>query len=197
MNKDKIKVLLISSAIFAALLAALLLNFENSKIITAIILVPLAALTFFAIKKRSALSINKREVLLLVAVMACMYVVLKEMSGAYFGFYKNPYFVNTDRLINVIIPTLFIIIATEVIRYVILAQKIKLANVILYLSCVLADTLIYSNIAGIVNFNRFMDFVGLTLFPAISANVFYHYVSKRYGMLPNVVFKVITVLYNK
>jgi signal peptidase I len=59
----------------------------------------------------------------------------------------------------------------------------------------LAEALIYSNIAGIVNFNRFMDFVGLTIFPALSANVFYHYVSKNYGMLPNIVFRLITTLY--
>jgi signal peptidase len=40
-----------------------------------------------------------------------------------------------------------------------------------------------------------MDLVGLTLFPAISANIYYHYISKRYGMLPNIVYRVITTLY--
>jgi signal peptidase I len=40
-----------------------------------------------------------------------------------------------------------------------------------------------------------MDFIGLTLFPAISANVYYHYVSKRYGMMPNITFRLITTLY--
>ena len=40
-----------------------------------------------------------------------------------------------------------------------------------------------------------MDLVGLTLFPAITANVYYHYVSKRYGALPNIIFRLITTLY--
>ena len=40
-----------------------------------------------------------------------------------------------------------------------------------------------------------MDLIGLTLLPAISANVYYHYASKRYGAAPNIVFRLITTLY--
>jgi signal peptidase len=40
-----------------------------------------------------------------------------------------------------------------------------------------------------------MDLVGLVLFPAFSANFLYHYISKRYGMMPNIMFRVITTLY--
>lgn len=195
MNKDKKKVLLLSIAIFAVLLVALFLRVDNSKIITAVLLAPLAFFTFFAIKRRTSLSINKRDMLIVMTIIAVIYVSLKEMTGIYFEFYKNPYFVNSERLIRVIIPTTVIIIAMETIRYVVLAQRIKLANAITYLSCVLSEVLIYSNIAGIDSFNKFMDLVGLTIFPAISANVFYHYVSKKYGMLPNIVFRLITTLY--
>ena len=195
MNKDKRKVLFISLVTFAVLIAVLFINVSNSKIITAAVLVIFALLTFFAIRRRSALSINKRSVLMLMAVIAVLYVVIKEITGLYFQFYKNPYYVNSERLINTIIPTALIIISVEVIRYVMLAQKMKLVSVITYLSCVLSEVLICSNIAGIYSFNRFMDVVGLALFPAISANVFYHYVSKNYGMFPNIVFRLITTLY--
>ena len=195
MNTDKKKVLLVSFVTFVVLLTAFFLNVSYSKILTAILAGACAAMTFFVIKKRSALSISKREVLVLMTVVAVVYVVLKEATGIYFGFYKNPYFVDTERLLTGIIPTVVIIVASEVIRYVVLAQKNKIASVVVYLSCVLADVLIYSNVAGIINFNRFMDLFGLTLLPAISANVFYHYVSKNYGMLPNAAFRIITTLY--
>ena len=195
MNNDKKKLLIISSVIFAILLALFLFGADSSKIISAIVIAPLAVFTFFAIKKRGSLSINKREVLMLMTILAVIYVAFKEMSGIYFGFYKNPYFVNAETLIKVLIPTTVIIVATEVIRYVMVAQKNKVATVVTYLSCVLAEVLIYSNVAGIISFNRFMDLVGLTLFPAISANVFYHYISKNYGMIPNIVFRLITTLY--
>ena len=40
-----------------------------------------------------------------------------------------------------------------------------------------------------------MDMVGLTLFPAITANIFCHYACKRYGMIPCVVYRAVTTLY--
>ena len=147
------------------------------------------------IKKRCSVSINKREVLLLSSVIGVIYAVLVQMSGIFFKFYKNPYFVNLKFFLTIIIPLTVIIVATELIRSILLAQKNSFANVIAFLSCVLAEILAFSNIAGITTFNRFMDLVGLTFFPAISANVYYHYVSKRFGSLPNIVFRLITTLY--
>ena len=195
MNTEKKRIIGISSVIFAVLLLCLFLSVENSRIVTAFIITPVAALICFMIKKRSTLSVNKKEILLLMTVIAVIYVVLKEMTGLYFGFFVNPYYLSLEILTERIVPTAFIIVATEVIRYVILAQKNKTASFITTLSCILAEVLIYSNIAGIVNFNRFMDLVGLTLFPAVSANFFYNYISKRYGWLPNVAFRLITTLY--
>lgn len=195
MNKDKKKVLLLSLTIFAVLLAALFVNVLNSKILTACVLAPLAALTFFGIKRRSSTSIHKRDVLILMAVIAVIYVVVKEMTGIYFEFYKNPYYVNSKNFLGSVLPIFVTILSVEVIRSVMLAQKMRSASLITYLSCVLAEVLIFTNVAGIYSFNRFMDLVGLTLFPALSANCLYHYLSKRYGMLPNVVFRVITTLY--
>lgn len=195
MNKDKRNVILISLALFAVLLAAFIFGSGNSRIVTSIILVTFAMLTCLIIKKRTSLSVNKREVLLLMTVLAVIYVAAKELSGVYFEFYKNPYFVNPKRFLTVIIPSVIIVVASEVIRQVLLAQKIRLTGFFTYLSCVIADALVYSNMEGIISFNRFMDLVGLTLFPAISANIFYHFISKRYGMWPNIVFRLITTLY--
>jgi signal peptidase I len=94
-----------------------------------------------------------------------------------------------------ILPLTLIIVATEVIRATILDQKNKFAGFVCFLSCVLIEVLAVSNIARIINFNRFMDVVGLALLPAISANIYYHYVSKRFGMFPNIVFRWITTMY--
>ena len=75
-----------------------------------------------------------------------------------------------------------------------LSQKSKFASVFAFLTCLLADVLAFSNIAGITSFNRFMDLVGLTLFPAIGANLYYNYVSSRFGAIPNIPFRLITAL---
>ena len=195
MNKDK-KILYTTSLItFAVLLISLFMDIGSSKIVTACLLLPITPIVWFLIRKRNSLSINKREVLLIAAVVGVIYVVLLQMTGAYFGFYKNPYFVNTDRLLKMILPLTVIIVGVEIVRYVFLSQKNKFVDVITFLTCVTVEILTYSNLAGITSFNRFMDLVGLTLFPAISANIYYHFISKHYGMLPNIAFRLITTLY--
>jgi len=42
---------------------------------------------------------------------------------------------------------------------------------------------------------KFMDLVAGAFFPAIISNLLYNYLSKRYGIYPNLVFRAITVLY--
>jgi signal peptidase I len=94
-----------------------------------------------------------------------------------------------------VIPMMIVIVGIEMIRYVFVSQKNAFVNVIAFLTCVTAEVLTYSSLAGINTFNRFMDLVGLTLFPAISANIYYHYISKHYGMLPNIALRMIITLY--
>ncbi len=195
MNKDKKVLYTISLIVFAVLAILLFIPAKDSKLITAITLIPLALITRLFIKKRVALSINKREVLLLLGVLGAIYVILIHMSGLYFGFYINPYFVSLSLILTHVLPLVAIIVCTEIIRSTLLAQKNSIASISAFISCVLAEALACSTIASITSFNRFMDFVGMTLFPAISANVLYHYLSKRYGAIPNIVFRIITTLY--
>ena len=195
MNKDKKVLYVITLAIFAVLLALMFVKVESSRMATAIVLIPLAVLTRFVVKKRTSASIYKREVLLLVTVVGAIFIVLLHMSGIYFGYYKNPYFVSSKILLNFILPITSIIVTTELIRATILAQKNKFSTVMCFLSCVLIEMLMVSGLPGITTFNRFMDVVGLALFPAVSANIYYHYSAKHFGMLPNIVFRAITTLY--
>ena len=195
MNKDK-KILYITSfAIFAILLCLLFANTKSSRIAVAVLLIPLAAVTRLLIKKRTSVSVHKREVLLLVSVIGLIVVIFLHMSGLYFGYYKNPYFVNLENILTYVLPLASIIVTSELIRATILAQKNKLTDLICFLSCILIEILMVSDIAGITSFYRFMDVVGLALFPAVSANIFYHYISRRYGIIPNIVFRSISTLY--
>lgn len=195
MSKDK-KILYLTSFItFAVLLVTLFVDIGSSKIFTAFLMLPIALAVFFLIRKRGSLSINKREVLLLNTAASALYVIFLHMSGLFMGYYVNPYFVNAKTVWTAVLPTVSIIITSEIIRAVFLAQKNRLVSVITFLSCVLIEVLSYSNIAGIVNFNIFMNMVGMTLFPALCANIYYHYVSKNFGALPNIVFRLITTTY--
>lgn len=195
MTRDK-KILYIMSAIpFAALLAVFFINIEATKVVTALLITALAVATRLLVKKRSPLSINKREVLLLSIVMGAIYVIVLHMTGIFFGYYNSPYIINTRTIFVTIVPVLAIIIASEILRSTLLAQSNKIVSVLAFLSCLMAELLIFSNVAGITSFNKFMDLIGLTMFPAISANCYYHYASRRFGAIPNIAFRIITTMY--
>ena len=195
MSKDKKILYSISAVLLTALLVSLFLPIRNSKIFAACLLASFGVAIWFLIKKRQSVSINKREVLLLSVIIGSIYVLLIQFSAAIFGLYKNPYFINFSVFMTEIIPMIAIIVSTEVIRYVLLSQKNGIVSVLAFFSCVFAECLAYSGFAGLTSFNQFMDVVGLVLFPAISANIYYNYISKRYGMLPNIAFRLITTLY--
>ena len=194
MNRDKKILYILSSSIFVLLLGSFFVKFGSSKILTAYLLLPLTLITWLLVKKRMSVSINKKEVLLTVSVIAFLYVMLIQLLGITFGYYKNPYFVTLKSVLGTVLPLVVIIVGSEIIRYVLLSQKNRFVSLLAFLSCVLAEVLMAYNLAGIVHFDAFMDLVGMTLFPAISANVFYHYISKNYGMLPNIAFRLITTL---
>ncbi len=195
MNRDKKVLYIISFIMFGLLLLAFFIGLGDSKIVAACIVLLLTPLTCILVRKRNALSINKREVLLLMSVLAIIYVVLVQMSSLLFGSYNNPYTVDLKFALTTILPLAGIIVGIEIIRYVLLSQQNRLVSVMTFLSCVLAEMLMFARLGDIVNFNFFMEMVGMTLFPALSANVLYHYVSKNYGFMPNVVFRLITTLY--
>ena len=195
MSKDKKVLYTIITASLTALLIALFLPGEHSgRITAAILLLPIAVTSALMIKKRSLLSMNKRQVLMLMSAIGVVYVMLLYLTGLGFGFYKNPY-ASVKSLYTYVLPISAIIISVEIYRWIIRAQESKIADVTSYITCVVADALIFGNIAYIVSFNRFMDFVGMTLFPSIIANLVYHYLSKRYGFYPNIVYRLIITLY--
>ena len=194
MNRDQKSVLIIALVNFAALFAALFVSIGSSKIVAACLLLPLTAVTCLVIRKRSSYSINKRQVLLLMSVLGALYVILMQMSGAIFGYFQNPYYGNIQYLLSNVLPLTAVIITIEIIRSVMLAQKSKLASVLCFAACVPAELLMCSNLHDLTDINRLMDFVGLTLFPALTANLLYHYLSKRFGPLPAIAYRLIITL---
>lgn len=188
--------LIASVSLFAALLLILLLPMEESgRIIAAILLLLAAIIMPRFIKKRSILSIHKKQVLLIITAIALLYVMFFYLSGLEFGFYRNPYRLTASNFWRFFLPIAVIIVATERVRYVLMAQKEFLTRALCYVSCVIADVLICSNIPSVTSFNLFMDVVAGTFFPALLSNLLYNYLTKRYGMYPNIVFRLITILH--
>ena len=194
---DKKIMRIFSASIFFVLLLVLFLPLGVSgRIVAAILLPPAAVLAFLFIKKRNIPSINKNQVLLIVIAAASLYVMAYYLTGLKFGFFQNPYrFTIGTNFFKFLLPIAVIIVATEVIRYVMMAQNDRPTSVMCYLSCVVAEMLICSNLPSVTSFNRFVDLVAGAFFPALIANFFYNYLVKRYGIYPSIAFRAIITLH--
>ena len=193
---DKRNLHIFSALVFAALLVALLIPVGVSgRITAAILLLPPAVLMPLFLKKRGILKITTNQIILIMTVMALLYVMLYYLSGLAFGFYKNPYRLTVSNFFKFFLPAAAIIFFTEEIRFITLSQDSKLAYALCWMSCVAAEMLICSNLPAVTSFARFMDLVAGAMLPAIIANGLYHYLSRRYGFWPNLIFRAITILH--
>jgi signal peptidase len=190
---DRKKLYIISSATLAVLLLTLFAPMGSGRIIAAILLLPIAILTMVIIKKRTALSLYNKQVLLLVSVIGLLYLVFYYVSGLYFGFTKTGYGFKADIIFGLVIPIGVIIVCNELIRHVLCVQGERLGKVFAYFISLTADVVICATIPAITNMATFMEVIGLALFPGILSNLLFNYLSARYGFLPNTVYKALTV----
>lgn len=193
---DKRIVNIFSISVFFALLIALILPFSGSgRYLAAVLLLPASILIYLFVKKRSTLATTKRQILLIMSVFALVFVTLYYLSGLRFGFYNNPYKLSVGNFFSFFLPVAIIIFSTELIRYVMMAQKGRAAKVLCYFSCVFADILIVSSISNITTFGRFMEVFAGALFPALLSNLLFAYLTTRYGFYPNLAYRAITTLH--
>ncbi|MBQ8350702.1 MAG: signal peptidase I [Clostridia bacterium] len=195
MNTDKKVLYTVSVLITAALLPLLLVSEQYIQIIAAALSAAAAVVVCFLIRKRSIYAIVKQEVLLLMAVTGALAVMLIYLSGLSFGFYRSPSPLSGLTLLVHVLPLVAIIVTSELIRAVLRAQSNRVADACSFLYCLLIELAAAGGVAGRMTHGRLMDLVALTLFPAITANLLYHYVSKRYGPYPNMVYRALMGLY--
>lgn len=196
MTVDKKRLCVISAVLLfvLSLLSAIVPN-GGSRIAAALVLLPASVLLFWLCPKRGIPSYNRRMVLLLMTVIAALFVLLHYLTGISYGFSYTEYPFSFKNVITIILPIVLIVVTTELMRGVVLAGECMPATILFYLASVVADVMIFSGIVGVLSFNKFMDLVAQTFLPAILANVMYNYMSRRYGALPNVVYRLIITLY--
>jgi len=120
---------------------------------------------------------------------------IRYLTGLIFGFVRTNYGTTLDIMLKYLIPIPVIIVATELVRKVMRAQESKAADVLSYLSCVVADVLIHYSLSDIMSFRKFMDVIAMVFLPSVLANLLYHYLVKRYGVMPNILYRLIITLH--
>ena len=196
MNRDIKRVIILSAIICVLLLGSLLIPVEQSGILGACLLVPAALVVFFTVKKRRIPSINKYQVLLIVGVCGMLYIMLYYLLGLHFGMGRRSQSMSWGSFLSGVLPIILSIIASEIIRVVLLSQKIRFASVMSYIICVATDLLMAGGLIGVKGFNDFMDLVGLAGLSAVTSHILYHYLAKRYGVLPGLLLRLMLALYS-
>ncbi len=196
MNRDVKRVIILSAIICVLLLGSLLIPVEQSGILGACLLVPAALVVFFTVKKRRIPSINKYQVLLIVGVCGMLYIMLYYLLGLHFGMGRRSQSMSWGSFLSGVLPIILSIIASEIIRVVLLSQKIRFASVMSYIICVATDLLMAGGLIGVKGFNDFMDLVGLAGLSAVTSHILYHYLAKRYGVLPGLLLRLMLALYS-
>ena len=115
--------------------------------------------------------------------------------GMFFGYYKAVLMFNMYTLIHFIIPTAIVIISSEIIRNILIAQNTKFSKILVFIIMVLVDLMIYSSIYTVDGYEEIIEIIGFTLFASIACNLLYNYISNRYGIQGNIIYRLITVLY--
>ena len=184
---DKRAVYIFSGVFLAVLLSLLFVSKTVSRPVTAFFLVLAAVTAKLIIKKRAIPSIHKRTITTILTVSAVTLVALYYITGTHFGFFKNPYASTFGKSTYYVISLIASIISFEIIRNISLAQESRLATVLITLSGIAADVLISTKSVTMSSFNSFMDLVGLVIFPAVSANLFFNLIAKRYERLSTII----------
>lgn len=196
LNIDKKVAYTVAIAIMVASLLTLLIPSKYVLWGAAPVLAIAAAVTCMVIKKRRIHSYNKGQVLLIVSVTAALYLMLYYLSGIRFGFVISPKgVISFGSIFKSIIPIAAVIASSEIIRSVLLAQNEKPIMVMSYVIGVVSEIICAGGVPSFTSSLELADFLGISLFPALTANILFTYLSRRYGVLPNAVYRAILTLY--
>ena len=198
MKIDRKRVLLVFAVFFLALLLvcsliSLSLPGISGTAVLAAFMAASAVAVCLLIKKRNILAIAHRQVIYLMPVIAVGAVLAYFALGLKFGYSR----VITEKPEIYVQALLYIvvIVASELIRSVLVAQKGRLLRVLSYVALLAVDIRLLASNHSMESFTNFVNFIGLTVFPMIASNLLYHVFAVKYGALPNILYKTVIYLY--
>jgi len=195
LKKDKFRVYVLEFILLAILSFTLFVSNIYSRIILAVIFTVCSAATWFFLKKRKVESIHARKVTMLLTFFGIIYLIAFYLMGMYFGFNNSLIKFSSWSLLNYIIPTAVIIISSELMRNVLLAQKGKISNALTFFIMVMIDMVVFVDLYNVSGFTEVREIIGFTVFGSIASNLLFNYTSNRYGFVGNIIYRLLTVLY--
>lgn len=194
MYYDKKKIYILS-ATYTLLL--FLVSFIPLKLVSNISLSALAVADavagFCLIKKSRVRDMRRNEVALVAGLTAIAAVLVLCFLGFHFGFTKHR--LSSKTFYTYILPMIVTVMATEIFRGILLAQKPRAARIISYFLCVFTDILLLSEKNPFRSVSRFMSLFAFVFLPAFTSNLLYDCLSAKYGARSVVPYRLVMTLY--
>lgn len=168
---------------------------EYSKEVLTIFLFIYTVISFTFFKKVKKFSLNNKKVFIQMLVFALIYVIGYYFIGIYSGFYKNPMVANIKIEIKYLIITTLIIVLSELIRYILISSKEKHSLILIVVSMIIIDVILYAQIYDLTKLDDLLAMLGLIIFASIAENLFYNYICIQFGYKPVIIYRFITILY--
>lgn len=204
MKKDKIRIFILEMLLVIILFFALFALNIFTRSILAIIIGIYAVIVAYLLKRRKNSSINKKQATILMIIFAMFYLGIFYLFGLYFGFVKTKIVLSFSTLFKFILPISVIIIASEYIRRIFLSHKLELkikgkkfdiSPLLTYVSMVIIDLLIYTEVYNLAKLDDFLTILGFVFFASLSCNLLYNYITVRHGSKGVIIYRLITVLF--
>ncbi len=196
MKFDKLKVYTLSFALAIILLISLIFRSNINRKILCVILFVFMLLTVKLIGKRRIKSIYIKQITIILTLFAIMYVAILYIMGIYFGFYPSSVLFSPWAIGNYILPITITIVSSEIIRYVFLSREEKGLKLLILISMVLIETILYLNTYEITSATTLLTLIGFIMFAAIANNLLFNYIVVNFGgFLETTIYRLITTLY--
>ena len=140
-------------------------------------------------------NVNKNKIIILIIGLSIIYIFLLYLIGIYVGFYNNINAFTTERIFKTILPYIIIVICSEIIRQIFVTTQNKMNTIIITIALVLAEITTFINSSNIWNLSEMLILIGYVTFPSISVNLLCNYIVKKYGIIPNILYRITTTIY--
>ena len=138
----------------------------------------------------------KKDGILLSIVFALIYEILIYLSGLYVGFLRSSYNLSIIGIIQNMIPFILITITGEVLRYEFMqkGEKKRLFFFLTIILFILLDTSVNMYMYNITSSRIVVEIICLVFIPSISKNILLTYWMKKFGVIANVIYLLITTI---
>lgn len=121
-----------------------------------------------------------KDILFNILIICFIYTLLTYLSGIWVGFLKNPYNITLIKVIARIIPVIFVIILSELIRYIFITKGSKYKSIIVltFISFVFLDVTLLIKFYDFSINDKILEFI-LFLMTVITKNIFLIYLTYK------------------